>query len=198
MSKRVVFPIDRPPKPGVTVTDVLFRGGGGTVTFSDNVTFEWVWKFDRDPTIPAGGRMKITLVGDRATLLYQTIVDQSICDLFDWLLQCTSINTRLSQLELQQGLAKEITFEVADWGAGTANTIRIIASGIPGAGEVGPHELPVEGKAYAVTVFKDGVGALTIGVDVGVEIDLGSGLITLTKAGLAAPFDGRAIITGSA
>jgi len=194
----IIFPIDRPPKPGVVVTDFVMRGGGGTITFSDNVTYEWFWKFDRDPSIPAGGRMKITLDGPRAALVYQTIVDSTVCEFFDWLLQCTSIASRISLLELAQGLAKEVTFAAADWAAGTPNQVSIIATGIPGAGEVGPHLLPVTGKAYSVSVYQDGVGSLVLGVDVGLNMDLSTGEIILTKTGLAPAFDGRAIITGAA
>jgi len=190
---RVVFPIERPLKAGVRVTDVLMRGGGGTVTFSDNVTYEWVWKFVQDPTVSSGGRMRITLEGDRAALLYQTIVDQSICDFFDWLLQCTSLASRIAQLELTAGAATEVTFVAADWASGTADEVSIIATGTPGAGEVGPHGLGI--GAFAVSVFEDSGGSLTIGVDVGLEINLDTGLVKLLKAPRADAFAGRAIIT---
>jgi len=194
----VVFPIDRPPKPGVTVTDFVMRGGGGTITFSDNVTYEWFWKFDQDPSIPAGGRMKITLDGPRASLVYQTIVDQTVCNFYDWLLQCTDLASRIAQLELSAGLAKEVRFFAADWAAGTPNEVHIIPVGAPGAGQRGPHELPVTGKAYAITVQEDSGATLTLGVDVGYRIDLSTGDVFLTKTGLAADFDGRVIITASA
>jgi len=193
----VVFPCDTVPAAGVCVTDVVFRGGGGTITFSDNVTCEWFWKFQQDKALPGGGKMSLTLDGPRASLLYQTVVDQTICNFFDWLLQCTSLASRIAQLELAAGLAKEVRFFTADWAAGTANEIKIIPSGVPVAGERGPHELPVAGKVYAVQVYQDGVGSLVLGIDVGLRLDLTTGDVYITKTGLAAPFDGRVIISAA-
>ena len=183
-----------PLKPGVVVTDIVMRGGGGTITFSDNVTFEWVWQFRPNLNIPAGGTMAITLAGERAALVYQTIVDQTVCDFFDWLIQCTSLASRVSLLELELGRAVEVVFTVADWLAGSSvNEIVVIPSGTPGAGEVGPHTQPI-GRAYGMSVFKDDL-PLTIGVDIELKISLATGEITLIKAPLADPFDGRIIIT---
>jgi len=186
---------ERPFGPDVVVTDIVFRGGGGTITFSDNVTVEWIYKFLPDPSLPGGGTMTVTLTDPRASLVYQTLVDQTVCDLFSWLIQCTDIANRLALLELTLGRAVEVTFDAADWPAGIRNSVVIPASGPLGAGEVGPHNLDVTGRAYAVSVFEDGGGAVTIGVDVEIEIDLTTGTITLHKAPLAPNFSGRAIIT---
>lgn len=185
---------NRPIGPNVRVTDILIRGGGGTITFSDGVTVEYVFQFKQDPSIPSGGLFDITLQGERAKRVYQNVVTQAVCDMVDWLLQCSSLNARVSVLELRAGLATEFAFAASDWMAGVQNEITIVQSGVPGAGQLGPHNFPI-GRAYHISIFRqDGPPVLT-GVDVEVKINLTSGDITIKKAGLGQPFPGRVIIS---
>lgn len=184
---------ERPLKPGVTVTDILVRGGGGTITFSDGVTVEYVFGFKPDPTIPAGGLFDVTLCGPRANLVYDNVVSQCVCDMVDWLMQCSSVNNRLSIIEAKMGLAKEFDIVAGDWIAGTANQIPILQTGTPAVGELGPHEFPL-GSAYSISVFKNSGLPVITGVDVEYDIDLTTGTLTLRKSGLAPNFSGRVII----
>lgn len=182
-----------PVKPGVIVTDILIRGGGGTVTFSDGVTVEYVFGFKPDSNIPSGGLFDVTLCGPRADLIYQNVISQCVCDMVDWLLQCSAVNSRVSIIEAKMGLAKEFPFAAADWDDGIVNTIEIIQTGVPGPGQIGPHSLPI-GTAYNISVFEAGGAVVRAGVDTEVEIDLITGLVRLKIAGLATSFDGRVII----
>ena len=181
-------------KPGTVVTDILIRGGGGTITFSDGVTVEFMFGFIPDDSIPGGGRFGITLEGDRAQLLYQNTLTQGLCDTIDWLLQCTDLNRRVSILELQAGLAKEFIFTEADWNAIIPHQIDIPNTApIVSPGQIGPHELGVD-RSYHVTVWRSDGSPVLIGVDVEMAINLGTGLVRLIKAPLAPAFDGRVVI----
>jgi hypothetical protein len=182
--------------PPLRVTDILIRGGGGTITFSDNVTVEYIFKFRPDSTIPSGGIFDITLVGDRARLVYENVVSQAVCDMVDWILQCSALNARISIIEAATGLAKQFSFVAGDWAAGTPNEITVIATGVAGAGTLGPHELPT-GGAYHVSVFNSTGAPITVGVDAEIEIALATGDVTIKKAGLATPFAGRVVISSA-
>lgn len=140
--------------------------------------------------------MTVTLTDPRAALVYQTLVDQSLCDLYSWLIQCTDFANRLALLELSLGRAVEVTFDAADWGAGATNAVVIPPEEPLGPGEVGPHTLPV-GRGYAVSVFRDDGAFVSLGVDVEVEVNRASGVVTLYKAPLAPAFSGRAILTAT-
>lgn len=183
-----------PYKPGTVVTDILIRGGGGTITFSDGVTVEFMFGFIPDNSIPGGGKFGITLQGDRAQLLYKNILTQSLCDTIDWLLQCTDLNRRVSILELKVGLATEFIFTKADWDALTPNEIEIPNIGpITSPGQIGPHGLGTN-KSYHITVWKSDGTPVLVGVEVELSINLTTGLIKLIKSPLAESFDGRVII----
>lgn len=181
-------------KSGTKVTDILIRGGGGTITFSDGVTVEFLFGFIPDSSISGGGRFGITLEGPRAQLVYQNILQQNLCDTIDWLLQCTDLHRRVSILELSAGLAKEFLFTAADWAASPVNTIEIPNEApITSPGQIGPHELGTD-RSYHITVWRSDGTPVLIGVDVEVSINLSTGLITLRKAALAPHFDGRVVI----
>lgn len=180
-----------PYAAGTKVTDILIRGGGGTLTFSDGVTVEFMFGFLPDDTIPGGGRFGITLEGPRAQLLYQNILTQNLCDTIDWLLQCSDLNRRVAILELTAGIAKELTFDASDWVSGQ---LEIPATGVLGAGQIGPHELGT-GRGYHITVWEDNGAPLLIGVDLEILINLTTGLITLKKPQITANFGGRIIIS---
>jgi hypothetical protein len=183
-----------PYKPGTVVTDILIRGGGGTITFSDGVTVEFVFGFIPDDSIPGGGRFGITLQGDRAQLLYQNILTQPLCDTIDWLLQCSDLSRRVSILELQAGLAKEFLFTTSDWDSITPHRIEIPNEGpIIEPGQIGPHELGTD-RSYHVTVWRSDGSPVLIGVETELAINLSTGLVTLIKAPLAPSFDGRVVI----
>ncbi|MHA2063652.1 MAG: hypothetical protein ACXABY_04630 [Candidatus Thorarchaeota archaeon] len=184
-----------PVKPGVIVTDILIRGGGGTITFSDGVTVEYVFGFRPDEGIPSGGMFDVTLCGPRADLVYQNVVSQCVCDMVDWLLQCSDLNRRVSILELQLGLAKQFRFTIPDWAAVTRNTIEIPNLGpIITPGQIGPHELGTN-RIYHITVWREDGTPVRVGVDTEVEVNFNTGLVRLKKPSLAPPFDGRVIIS---
>lgn len=182
----------KPVGPNVKVTDILVRGGGGTITFSDGVTVEYMFGFRPDSTIPSGGVFDVTLVGNRAQLVYQNIVSQSVCDMIDWLMQCSSLYHRVAVLEAALGVAKEFPFTVADWNS--SNNLTIIRTGTPIAGQIGPHELPI-GRAYHISIFRDTGAPVITGIDIEVQVNLTTGNVTLHKVGLVQPFDGRLIIS---
>ncbi len=93
-------------------------------------------------------------------------------------------------------MAKQFTFAAGDWAAGAANRITVKATGVPGPGELGPHELPT-GGAYHVSVFNSTGAPITVGVDAEIEIALATGDVTIKKAGLATPFAGRVVISSA-
>jgi len=84
------------------------------------------------------------------------------------------------------------TFAASDWSGGPTNSITVIQTGAPGAGEIGPHGLAIA-SSYAVQVYRDSDDEL---VDLGTVVDGGTGDITLTKTGLGTNFDGRVIVVG--
>jgi hypothetical protein len=86
-----------------------------------------------------------------------------------------------------------VSFVAADWGSGTVNEVLIRRAGVPGAGEVGPHGLDNTGP-YQVIIYKDVSPGVVEEVDVVVQTNINNGNITLRKSGLAAAFDGRAVI----
>jgi hypothetical protein len=176
------------------VTDILVRGGGGTITFSDEVTIEYIFQFKKDPNIPAGGIFGVTLVGDRADLVYQNVISQSICNMIDWLLQCSSLNQRVSLLEAHLGMAEQFAFTIPDWTAGIQNQIQILSTGTLGPGIIGIHHLGTN-KIFHISVFRDDGAPVMTGVDVEFKINLATGQVSLIKAGLGPPFAGRVIIS---
>lgn len=92
---------DIPISATTTVTDILVRGGGGTITFSDGITVEYFFGFIPDSTVSGGGRFGITLEGSRAARVYQSILQQNLCETIDWLLECSQLNNRVTTLETQ-------------------------------------------------------------------------------------------------
>ena len=190
----------KPIGPNVKVTDILVRGGGGTITFSDGVTVEFMYGFKPDGSIPSGGIFDVTLVGDRAKRVYQNVVAQNVCDMIDWLLQCSALSRRVAILELSQGLAKQFDFTASDWTDGTVNIIEIPDEGTGplgldlDPGQIGPHKFGV-GRAFLLNVWKEDGTPVLVGVDVEFEIDLAAGLIKIRKAPLAPNFAGKVIIS---
>lgn len=84
-------------------------------------------------------------------------------------------------------------FSAADWDAGaTANSITVVQSGVPGAGEIGPHACAIA-SSYVVQVFRDSDDRQ---VGIPVLVNPTTGDITLRKFGLGPDFDGRVIIVG--
>lgn len=87
-------------------------------------------------------------------------------------------------------LHEEVLFDVGDW---LNNQIFIIPQGVPGAGEVGPHRLPI-GGAYSVTVWQDLPGSNSRVVHVSTYVERTTGRIRLLKAGGAPDFSGRVFL----
>ena len=100
------------------------------------------------------------------------------------------------EIEDEGGIVEDFAFVVGDWAAGTADEIDIVRSpAVPGAGQIGPHTQNV-GTSYLVQVYRDIGGNVLAQVDVEVEINTVTGLVTLRKAPLAAAFPGRVIVEG--
>jgi len=120
----------------------------------------------------------------------------TISEASDWIFVHTSGGLwrayRQSTTVAQAAMIFRADFAAADWAAGTANQIGIPQSGVAGAGEVGPHGLGVS-TSYVVQVYRDANDRL---VNLSVEVDSGTGDITLIKAPAAPAEDGRVIIVG--
>lgn len=184
------------------VTDILIRGGGGTITFSDDVTIEYIFQFKQDPNLPGGGMFDVTLQGDRASLVYQTVVSQAVCDMIDWVMQCSSLNHRVAILELEVSrligsggggcCAAEFPFTVGDW---VNNQITVINTGPLSPGIIGEHHLG-NNRVFHVSVFRDDGTPVFPKIDIEILINIPSGTITIRKTGLGAPFAGRLIVSG--
>jgi len=87
-----------------------------------------------------------------------------------------------------------VPFASADWDAGVVNMIKVIQTGTPGAGEVGPHLITVAGT-YVVQVINTD---LTPNELVDVEIQYAAnGDVTLRKAQKAPDFNGVAVLIGT-
>lgn len=88
-----------------------------------------------------------------------------------------------------------VSFASTDWDAGvTKDTIKIIQTGTPAAGEVGPHDVTAYGSYVVQVINTDS----TPDELVDVEIQFSSnGDITLKKAAKAPDFNGVAIIVGT-
>lgn len=89
-----------------------------------------------------------------------------------------------------------VTFSAADWDAGaTKNSITILQTGAPAAGQVGPHSVKISGS-YVVDVINTDMTP-DEKVEVETQFDAATGNITLKKAPKAADFAGVAVIIGS-
>jgi hypothetical protein len=105
------------------------------------------------------------------------------------------INVLPRPTEAHASIAR-VTFAAADWDAGaTKNSITILQTGAPAAGQVGPHALTVSGS-YVVEVINTDLTP-DEKVDVEVQYDSVTGNVTLKKAPKAADFAGVAVIIGS-
>lgn len=91
---------------------------------------------------------------------------------------------------------KRIPFSAGKWNEGaTKNQIKVLASGVPALGEVGPHGLAVY-DSYHVEVF-DLTGTRAELVDAEIQVDKTTGDIYILKASLGSNFSGEVIITGT-
>lgn len=186
------------------VTDILIRGGGGTITFSDDVTIEYVFEFKQDPNMPGGGCFGVTLQGPRAAMVYQTCVSQSVCDMVNWIMQCSDLNHRVAILELEVAELSgstgsrccpvEFTFTIADWSAGINNQLQIINTGPLLPGIIGAHNKG-NNRTFHIAVFKDDSTPVFPMVDIELLVNIPTGQITIRKTSLGAPFNGRVIIS---
>ena len=183
------------------VTDILIRGGGGTITFSDDVTIEYVFEFKQDPNMPGGGCFGVTLQGERAAMVYQTCVSQSVCDMVNWIMQCSDLNHRVAILEMEVAALSgstgsrccpvEFTFFASDW---VNNQLQIINAGPLGPGIIGAHGKGVN-RTFHIAVFRDEMTPVFPMVDIELLINIPTGQITIRKTGVATPFPGRVIIS---
>jgi len=89
-------------------------------------------------------------------------------------------------------VGNEIPFFVADW---VSNEIDVIATGVPAAGQIGPHGLPLVGRQLVVSPFREngGTGRREIGLNI--FTDTATGLVRMRKAPIQDPFDGVVVIT---
>jgi len=101
-----------------------------------------------------------------------------------------------------EGLAtfKRVPFTAAMWNAGaTKNKITILASGSPGAGQCGPHNLTIY-EGYNVDIINtdiNGTDSTSEMVKPEVKFDAATGNIIMLKAEKAQAFNGIALIVGS-
>jgi len=134
-----------PVPNGVKITDILIRGGGGTITFSDGITVEYVFGFRPDPSVPSGGIFDVTLQGPRAAKLYENIVSQAIGDMITWLLQGSNLDG-IDSTAIHDDTASEISVVtekpipigtdvlLIEDSADSNNKKRIQISNLPGSG----------------------------------------------------------------
>ena len=87
-----------------------------------------------------------------------------------------------------------VTFTSSDWDDGTADHIKILQTGTPSTGEVGPHDITAAGS-YVVQVLNTDLSPHEL-VDVEIQY-AANGDITLRKARRAPEFNGVAIIVGT-
>ena len=91
---------------------------------------------------------------------------------------------------------KRIPFTAGKWNEGAnKNTIKVLQTGVPGLGEIGPHEL-ANYDTYQVQVW-DLSGTRSELVDAEIQVDKTTGDIIIQKASLGANFAGEVIITGT-
>lgn len=120
----------KPVGPNVKVTDILIRGGGGTVTFSDGVTVEYLFGFRQDQSVPSGGVLDVTLVGDRAQLVYGNLLSQAVCDMIDWLLQCSTTPGGSGSVTLDTAYDGGSTIDVDDGAVVLNKTINDVTNAL--------------------------------------------------------------------
>lgn len=95
----------------------------------------------------------------------------------------------------QSAVLKRIAFTAANWDAGTLkDTIKVLQTGTPAAGEVGPHLIAAY-DSYLIQVINTDISPNEI-VDVEVQID-SNGDVILKKARKAADFNGIVVISGT-
>lgn len=87
-----------------------------------------------------------------------------------------------------------VTFDSADWAAGTVDHIKVLQTGTPSAGEVGPHDITASGS-YVVQVLNTDMSPNEL-VDVEIQY-AANGDITLRKARRAPEFSGVVVVVGT-
>lgn len=103
----------------------------------------------------------------------------------------------IEEVAIVVGVAlQDFPFVAADWAAGVANEVQIVRlPGVPGPGQIGPH-IQGLGSSYMVQVYRDLGGNVLTKVNIQIDINTASGLITLRKVPGAPAFDGRVIVGG--
>jgi hypothetical protein len=92
---------------------------------------------------------------------------------------------------------KRIPFTAAHWDAGaTKDTIRVVADGVPGAGEVGPHWIEIYPTYMVQVINLDLPKPEVVTCDIMFEDD-GSGDIIIEKAPRSPDFNGVVLISGT-
>lgn len=103
---------------------------------------------------------------------------------------CQALGSRLRAIS--EGVTEtEITipFLIGDW---EGKALSVIRSGIPVAGQIGPHLLPI--GSYSVNVYKNLNGTWIREVKTIFMVNYGTGEILLRLQGTATPFSGRVVI----
>jgi len=107
---------------------------------------------------------------------------------------CKGLGYRLRELEQGGGpevLKKiDIGFTAQDWRG--LDFINVIADGIPGFNEIGPHLLPA--GTYNIQVYRYIDMLLAKEVNVVIIVDRVTGLITMFKSSRVSSFSGRIVI----
>lgn len=84
----------------------------------------------------------------------------------------------------------ELGFTAANW---SGNTITVIPSGVPGAGQIGPHNIPSGKVLYTSTQMKTGSQYQEVFIEV--NYDLSSNTIVIQKTSDYPAFDGAILIS---
>jgi hypothetical protein len=89
------------------------------------------------------------------------------------------------------GGSVSINFSTSDWNGG--NSILVIASGTPGSGQIGPHNIPAGNVLYTKVQLKSGSEYTEVFLDT--EYDSVTNTILITKTSNYPVFDGAILVS---
>lgn len=120
-----------------------------------------------------------------------TVVDYVRFLNFHGAVSVTDEGSLIAGVHIQQQII-EIPFATSDW---LDNQLIVIPTGSPGAGEVGPHLLPVNGRQYVVNHFKTISADERRPVDMDTFINFNTGFVAVKKSPVIPDFDGLLVLS---